>query len=73
MKHLKHWRETMGIIKGQLEYVKFGKGVRLTRKQAMLAKCYECNGFEESGVYCGGKKCPLIQYQPHKSKIIKEQ
>jgi hypothetical protein len=38
----------MGIIKGSREFDKFKKGVKLTRKQAMLAKCYECNGLEES-------------------------
>ena len=57
----------MGLLKGQLEYRKWKKGQRLTRKQAILANCYVCNGLEESGIDCGGTNCPLYQYHPHKS------
>ena len=58
----------MGIVKGQFEYRKWERGQNLTRKQAMLAHCYQCNGFQESGVDCGAKDCPLYQYYPHRSK-----
>ena len=56
----------MGMIKGQKEYEKFKRGEFLTRKQAMLAQCYECNGFEDSNEDCQGKSCPMYQYQPYK-------
>jgi hypothetical protein len=50
-------------IKGAREYRKFREGKRLSRKQAILAQCYECNGFK--GVDCGGKSCPLYQWSPY--------
>ena len=36
----------MGAVKGELQYKKFKRGEKLTRKEAMLANCYSCNGFE---------------------------
>jgi hypothetical protein len=58
----------MGMVKGQKEFKRFEKGGSLTRKEAILAHCYQCNGFEESGVdcVCGGD-CPMYEYHPHKS------
>jgi hypothetical protein len=61
----------MGQIKGQKEYEKFQKGSTLTRKQAMLANCYMCNGLETSAVDCQGKSCPIYQYQPYRGKRVK--
>ena len=58
----------MGKIKGQKEYLKFKEGEKLTRKQAGLALCYECNGFEEGNTDCQGKTCPMYQYRPHQGK-----
>ena len=58
----------MGKIKGEKEYKKFKDGEKLTRKQAILAQCYACNGFEESAEDCGGKSCPLYQYHHHRNK-----
>lgn len=63
----------MGILKGKLEYKKFKKGESLTRREAILAMCYECNGLEESNEDCQGKGgCPLYQYHPHKSRKKKK-
>ncbi len=56
----------MGYIKGQVEFEKFNAGERLTRKQAMLAQCYVCNGEEDSRQDCLCESCPLYQYQPYK-------
>jgi hypothetical protein len=58
----------MGMIKGQKEYEKFKAGAKLSRKQAMLAHCYECNGFEKSNEDCQGKNCPGYQFMPYKGK-----
>jgi hypothetical protein len=58
----------VGFIKGQLEYKKFKNGESLTRKEAILANCYACNGQEDSRVNCeGGKTCPLYQYHPYRN------
>ncbi len=56
----------MGAIKGQKEYEKFKQGDKLTRKQAMLAHCYMCNGEEESRADCQGHDCPMYQWNEAK-------
>lgn len=56
----------MGKIKGANEYLKFKEGQPLSRKQAMLAMCYMCNGEEESNADCQGHDCPMYQYQHYK-------
>jgi hypothetical protein len=55
-------------IAGGREYKKFLMGEPLTRKEAMLAQCYVCNGEEESGEDCKADSCPLYEYHPHKGK-----
>lgn len=69
----------MGIVKGALEWKKFKNGEKLSRKQAILAMCFECNGQEESGVDCmqdepihGELSCPLYQFHPHRPKNKKK-
>jgi hypothetical protein len=62
----------MGKIKGQLEYKKFEEGKSLTRKEAVLAQCYICNGLDEGGEDClGGKNCPLYAFFPYRGKKIR--
>ncbi len=56
----------MGIIKGQREYKKFEEGKPLSRKQAILAQCGICNGFEDED--CLGMSCPLYQWSPYNKK-----
>lgn len=53
-------------IKGAREYEKFKEGEHLTRKQAMSAQCYVCNGEEESRADCQGTTCPMYEYRLHK-------
>ena len=54
-------------VKGTLEYQKFKKGIPLTRKGALLAQCYECNGFE--GDDCLATYCPLYQWSPYNKSL----
>lgn len=57
----------MGLLKGQIEYRKWKEGKRLTRKDAIQANCFLCNGQEDSRVDCRGEKsCPLYQYHTYK-------
>lgn len=63
----------MSAIKGAAQHKKFKDGKKLTRKESMLAMCYECNGFEESAQDCQGISCPLYAYMPHKGKKRKLQ
>jgi len=51
-------------IRGAREYAKFKAGGKLTRKEAMLAQCYQCNGLQESRADCQGVSCPLYQFRP---------
>lgn len=44
----------MGLLKGQIEYRKFKSGKSLTRKEAVLAQCYVCNGQEDSNARLQG-------------------
>lgn len=58
----------MGAIKGHKEYRKWKRGEELTRKEAMLAQCFDCNGREESNTDCrGSKSCPMYRYAPYKA------
>lgn len=57
----------MGKIKGQLQYGKWQRGERLTRKGAVLAHCFVCNGFEQGAEDClGSQNCPLYEYFSYK-------
>jgi len=59
----------MGAIKGELEFKKFKKGIKLSPKKAILAQCYECNGYEESRADCITYSCPLYQHSPYGEKV----
>lgn len=50
-------------IKGAKEYKKFKEEKPLTRKEALLCHCYECNGYEAED--CLGVSCPLYQWSPY--------
>lgn len=63
----------MGQIKGAKELQMFQNGRHLTRKQAMLANCYVCNGLDESAVDCQGVSCPIYPYRPYRRKSLKLQ
>jgi hypothetical protein len=54
-------------IKGTLEYQKFKEGKPLTRKGAILAQCFSCNGFESED--CLGTSCPLYQWSPYNKSL----
>jgi hypothetical protein len=60
----------MGVIKGNKEYNKFKTGVKLTRKEAMRAKCFECNGELESSSDCLVTTCPMYSYRLYPEKHI---
>ena len=57
---------TIRKLQGGNEYKKFLNGKKLTRKEAMLANCYECMGYEDGKQDCLGKSCPLYQYYPYR-------
>lgn len=50
---------------GKNTLIKHLKGERITRQQAIRAKCYDCNGMGEQGE-CDIKTCALFPYSPYK-------
>ena len=43
------------------------KGIRLTQKKAIHARCYDCSGGYDDGRYtCNIQECPLFSYMPYK-------
>ena len=56
----------MKKVKGAKEFKMLSNGCKLTRKGAMLAKCYECMGYYKDGVEdCQMPTCPLYAYNPY--------
>ena len=49
---------------GQVVLIKHLEGRRLTRSQAIRAKCYDCDGMGDSGV-CGLVECSLYPFSPY--------
>ena len=61
------------MAQGKRELLKYLEGERLTRKETMLAKCYECcNGYVDGKVDCRVESCPLYPYMPFNPKIQKK-
>ncbi|MBW2543950.1 MAG: hypothetical protein JRD43_00480 [Deltaproteobacteria bacterium] len=57
--------------RGKAELLKYLEGGRLTRKEAMLAKCFECcNGYADGKADCGIESCPIYPYMPFSTRKI---
>ena len=60
-----------GVKKGKLhqgknELLTFLQGERLTQKEAILAHCYDCQGFYNDGAEdCLSDICPLRPFMPY--------
>ena len=53
--------------KGRNELIAFLNGKKLTRAEAMKAKCYDCMGYFADGTLdCKLKNCPMYDYRPYK-------
>ena len=53
--------------KGRIELLKHIQGKKLTYRQMVLAKCYECNaGYTDGKVDCQVPGCPLYPKMPYK-------
>jgi hypothetical protein len=54
---------------GKTHYLRYLKGERLTHRQAILAKCAECNGGYKDGRHdCKIPACALYLYMPYKNQ-----
>lgn len=50
---------------GRKDLIKHLTGSKLTRGQAIKAKCYDCNGMGESKE-CDIEECSLLPYSPYR-------
>ena len=59
-----------GIVsKGKQSLLNHLNGEKITRKEAMDAKCYDCMGYFVDGRQdCLVKHCPLFPFRPYKDK-----
>ena len=55
---------------GKKEYIAFLQGEKLSYKESLQAKCYECcNGYIDGKYDCEvNSKCPLYPLMPYKGK-----
>ena len=52
---------------GKVQLLKHLNGVRLTQREAIKAKCYDCDGMGDSGC-CDMTTCSLFPYSPYAGK-----
>tara|TARA_B100001964_G_C13945583_1_gene470955 strand:+ start:103 stop:300 length:198 start_codon:yes stop_codon:yes gene_type:complete len=59
--------EVDGIkAQGRKELKKYLRGDKITFKQAVLAKCYECMcGYTDGKISCEIPNCPLYKFMPY--------
>jgi len=58
----------MKSAKGKAEIMRQRSGKRLSYKQAVLAKCYECMGYYADGkLDCEIPDCPLYGFMPYRT------
>ena len=62
------------LAQGRNEIQKYLDGKRLTQKQAIKSKCYDCmGGYADGKVDCKIKDCtlyPFMPYNPNKQKSV---
>ena len=57
--------------RGKREYLAFLRGSKLTFKQCILARCYECcNLYQDGKKDCENKECPLHLYMPYRKEGV---
>ena len=68
MDSIKDIRKLGKRAQGRGELIRHLKGERLTRNQAIKAKCYDCMGGFNDGIYsCEIPECSLFNFHPYKS------
>jgi len=50
---------------GQKDLINYLQGKRLTQRQAIRGKCYDCQGMGEASE-CDSEECVLFPYSPYK-------
>jgi hypothetical protein len=68
------WIKKHGIkAQGKNEYIEYLEtNKKLPPRKAILANCYQCMGFYDSGkVDCEIMDCPLYLYMPYREGVVK--
>jgi len=66
MKQIKNIQQNGKKAQGQKELIKHLEGRRLTLKQAVLARCYDCTcHFADGKQDCRIPKCPLYPFMAY--------
>jgi hypothetical protein len=69
---IKNIRQYGKTALGKKEILKHLSGQRLTPKQAVLAKCYDCAGYYADGkVDCNMPQCSLQPFMPYNKNRVK--
>lgn len=57
--------------KGRVDLLSHLNGNRITRNEAIRAKCYDCSGYHADGrVDCENNDCPLYPYMPYRGRRV---
>lgn len=66
-------RENGAKIRGKAYLVAYLEGERLTQRESILAKCYDCMGYYQDGAAdCEIKHCSLYPWNPYNSSKRKK-
>lgn len=64
-------KDKMPSFAGRNEWLKHRGGKKLTRNQAIKAKCYDCMGYYVDGKCdCKMPDCSLYLFNPYRSKVV---
>jgi len=62
---IRHIEKNGKLAQGKKDVLKYWRGERLTRNQAILGKCYDCMGFYIDGRRdCKMPRCTLYDFMP---------
>lgn len=70
---VKEVEKSGGFGKGKVDLLSHLRGNRITRNEAIKAKCYECCGYYGDGRGdCGINSCPLYGFMPYRGRKVAE-
>ena len=59
------------LAKGKKELTRYLRGEKITCKEAVLAKCYDCMyGYTDGKVDCQVRSCPNYHFMPYKGDLL---
>ena len=66
---IKDYEIKVASSSGKSQYLRYLKGKKLTYKQAVIAKCADCNGgYADGRTNCGNIECTLSPFMPYRRR-----